>query len=109
MEKAYSYFRSQVSKAIDKSSKTRNMRRNKNIYMNCRAMQLKKRKQVLWGIHCRTHDPIDHARFARGRNVLRKLTRKLRSNYESRLASDLKQNQKHFGDTPVPDFAREVA
>ena len=96
LDDAYSFFRSTVTLAIEKSSKTRSTHRNKNIYMDRKAMQMKKKKQTLWGIHHRTHDPIDFARFARCRNELRRLTRNLRSRYESKLVSNLKQNPKAF-------------
>ena len=51
LDDAYSFFRSTVTLAIEKTSNTRSTHRNKNIYMDLKAMQMKKKKQTLWGIH----------------------------------------------------------
>ena len=64
--------------------------------MNWTAFQLRKKKKMLWSKYRLTLDAMDHARFARCKNQLRKLTRNLRQEYESRLAADLKNNPKAF-------------
>ena len=92
---AYASFKSAISEAVEKCSKTRRTR-HKNIYMNRHAMQLRKKKETLWGVYRKTLDPLDHARFTRCRNELRSLTRKLRKDYECVLAGRLKQNPKAF-------------
>ena len=56
-----------------------------NVYMNRKALQLRKRKKMLCLLdsssspavdtYCRTRDILDHARFAKCRNELRAMTR----------------------------------
>ena len=70
--------------------------KRKNLYMNRAAMQLRKRKKDLWRKYGQTQDILDHARFVRCRNQLRKLTRNLRKEYEIKLVSAIKQNPKAF-------------
>ena len=64
--------------------------------MTQEATRLKKMKRTLWALYCESLDPLHHARFARSRNQLRKLTRELRSKYEAKLVGALKQNPKAF-------------
>ena len=64
--------------------------------MNRTAMQLRKRKRMLWSGYCETYDVLAHAQFRRCRNKLRGLTRKLRKDHETRLVTDITQNPKAF-------------
>ena len=68
----------------------------KNIYMTREALKLKRKKRSLWLAYLYSKDPIDHARYTRCRNDLRRLTRNLRRDFEMRLAKDAKQNSKPF-------------
>ena len=63
--------------------------------MNRKALQLRKRKKMLWSTYCRTRDILDHARFAKC-NELRAMTRELRREHERNLVTDLRQNPKAF-------------
>ena len=59
--------------------------------MHWAAMQLRKKKKRLWTTYCQTHNLLDNIRFTRCQNQLRKLTRNLQREYETRLAADMKQ------------------
>lgn len=94
---AYTFFKDTMVKAVTSCSKRNTARhRTKNLYIDSRAIQLKKRKKVLWKRYIRTGDPIDLARFSTCRNSLRSLTRKLRRGFEKRLASRIKDDPKAF-------------
>ena len=75
---------------------TRGYPKRRNLYINSRALQLRRQKVVLWNTYVRTREPIDHARYARCRNQLRMMTRRLRAQYEEELAASMKQNPKRF-------------
>ena len=96
LEEAYGSFKKQVAEAVERCSKRKRMSSKKNIYMNRTAMQLRKKKETLWRKYTLTRDLLDHARFTRCRNQLRKLTRDLRKKYEMKLAVGIKQNPKSF-------------
>ena len=110
LEDAYEFFKGRITDAVAKCSKARKARRKKNLYINRKAWQLKKRKKSLWGAFCCTSDPLDYARFARCKNELRGLTRKLRKEHERRLVTSTKQNpfQSPSGSMPAPDSTPEV-
>ena len=68
----------------------------KNIYINGRALRLKKEKERLWMVYSQTQDILDYSRFTRCRNQLRALTRKLRRDFEEELVRNVKTNPKVF-------------
>ena len=68
----------------------------KNMYMTNEAMSMKKQKSKLWRTYTRTQNILDHGRYARIRDRLRALTRKLRREYEEKLTAELKTNVKGF-------------
>ena len=76
--------------------KGRSSKMRKNIYMTSHALKLKKEKNKLWDKYASTRDPLALARFRVSRNRLRRLTRKLRRDFEHRLASGIKSNPKAF-------------
>ena len=76
--------------------RSRTKGRTKNIYMNQTALRLRKKKRALWHEYAQTRDVIAHARYIRSRNDLRRLTRDLRTQFESRLVRDIKDNPKAF-------------
>lgn len=78
-----------VPRAPTKSAK-------KNLYMTHESLKLKKKKRSLWLTYVRSKDPIDHVRFTRCRNDLRRLTRNLRRDFEMGLVKDIKANSKPF-------------
>lgn len=71
-------------------------KKRRNLYMTQEAMTLRKRKQKLWRKYVQSQDILDHARYARVRNELRGLTRKLREEYERGLVKNVGQNPKAF-------------
>ena len=96
LEDSYDFFKSYITQALESCTKRKILRSKKNIYMNRKALQLRKRKKMLWSTYCRTRSILDHARFAQCRNELRGMTRALRREHERKLAADLKQNPKAF-------------
>ena len=72
LEESYSFFKSCINEALEGSTQRRKVRSKKHLYMNQRALQLKKNKKMLWCTYCRTGDMLDHARFVRCRNALRR-------------------------------------
>ena len=91
---AYDTFKNRIWEAVQKCSK-RKKPSAKRHFMNRSAMQLKIEEKD-WAVFCRMHDVLDHARFVRYRNQLRKLTRDLRKEYEKKLAADIKRNPRAF-------------
>ena len=96
MEEAYAAFKTRVTNAVEACSRSVSSHRRKNLYVDRTALQLKKRKKELWSKYCQSLDVIDHARFARCRNRLRALTRRLRREHEAKLAEEIKRNPKAF-------------
>ena len=59
--------------------------------MTAAALRLKNRKQRLWKRYIKTKDLYDRAIFTKTKNELRKLTRQLRTDFETKLAEESKQ------------------
>ena len=70
--------------------------KKKNSYMTAAALRLKHRKRRLWKRYIKTKDLHDHAIFTKAKNKLRKLTRQVRTDVESKLAEESKQKPKQF-------------
>ena len=70
--------------------------RRRNIYINREALRLKKKKGKLWSAYISSRDDLSYARYVRCRNDLRRLTRKLRRDFELTLTDKLKENPKGF-------------
>ena len=68
----------------------------KNMYITKQAARLKMKKTTLWKAYTHSRDDIDHARFCRCRNQLRKLARSLRKYFEHRISKEVKHNPKVF-------------
>ena len=97
VETGYEVFRDGLSSAVSACvPKARGSKSRRSIYMTSQALRLKRYKNQMWSKYVLTHDTLDLARFRRSRNDLRSLTRKLRRNFESQLATNLKQNPKAF-------------
>ena len=85
---------SEHSKACIPLAKPR--RENKNLYINQKAMRLKKLKRTMWLNYMQTRDVLDYVRFTRVRNKLRTLTRNLRATFEKQLVAEIRSNAKGF-------------
>ena len=97
LQSYYRFFKDAIGNIVAECiPPTRGHPKRRNLYMNSHAMQLRRKKEHLWNKYARTKEPIDHARFARCRNQLRSLTRRLRAQFEAELAADIKQNPKRF-------------
>jgi len=68
----------------------------KNLYSTPAVKSLSKKKRSSWDRYTASGDEVDYARYAALRNDLRKLTRKLRYEFESNLVRDVKRNPKSF-------------
>ena len=66
------------------------------LYMMAASLRLKNRKQRLWKRYIKTKDRHDHAIFTKTKNELRKLTRRLRTHFETKVAEESKQKPKQF-------------
>ena len=93
---AYSFIEKHISDLVEKHVPQAKPGKVRNLYMNKDALKLRKRKRRLWAIYAKTQDPDDHANFAACRNALRKRTRKLRCDFEARIASQAKTNPRAF-------------
>ena len=97
IEESYQFFKDSVTTAVDACVPQAKPRmKKKNLYINGKANQLKKKKGTLWRHYTRTRDPVDYARYTRCRNELRALTRNLRRDFERKLAGNIKKNPKAF-------------
>ena len=64
--------------------------------MNATALRLRKQKRTRWGEYARSKSSSDYDRYVESRNQLRKVTRRLRRDFETKLATELKTNPKAF-------------
>ena len=96
LENCYQYFKLHLANSIEVCSVKKTPRPMKNLYMTREAWKLKRKKNESWSIFSHSHDPLDYIRFSHHRSKLRKLTRKLRRDFEQKLANDMKSNCKAF-------------
>ena len=97
IEESYQFLKEFVSTAVDACVPRAKPRlKKKNLYINEKAKQLKKKKGTLWHHFTRSQDPVDYARYTRCCNELRTLTRNLRRDFEWKLAGNIKKNPKAF-------------
>ena len=73
----------------------------KNVYTNKDVIRLSKKKRSLWNEYCSTLSTLDYNRFAKVRNDLHSLTRRLKSDYEETLFQTSKQTRKYFGNMSI--------
>ena len=73
-----------------------NARKKKNIYMTNEALRKKDLKNRLWRRYKRTRSGYDYRQYVRSKNALRRLTRKLRTDFERSIAADAKTAPKKF-------------
>ena len=78
-----------IPKSIVKSKR-------KHPYINAKVFKLKYQKDRLWKKYSNSGDSLDYLRYTQKRNEIRNLTRSLRLNYESNIASNLRNNPKRF-------------
>lgn len=97
LEEKYTAFKTTVNNLVEKCVPTaRPKSKKRNLYINRTAMKLKKKKRALWQDYKHTQDPIAYAIYVRCRNDLRRLTRRLRREFEQGLAGAIKTNPKAF-------------
>ena len=70
--------------------------KRKHPYITAKVLKLKYQKDKLWKKYSFSGDSLDYLRYTQKRNEIRNLTRSLRLNYESNIASSLRNNLKRF-------------
>ena len=93
---AYTFFEKSLLGLVDQHVPKTRLGKSKNLYMNKEALKLRKKKRNLWATYSRTLDTNDLEKFNVCRNKLRKMTRKLRRDFEALLTSNIKTNPKAF-------------
>ena len=96
LDESYDFFKHNLTESIKRCSVTKKPKPMRNLYFTREAWRLRKKKNKLWAIYSQSQDLLDHARFSRCRNDLRKLTRHLRKEFEKNLALQMKANPKAF-------------
>ena len=97
IEERYNTLKTTLTKFVEKSvPMARPKSKKKNLYINRAAIKLKKKKRALWQVYQHSQDAISYAQFTRCRNQLRKMTRRLRKDFEQSLASSVKKTPKAF-------------
>ena len=66
------------------------------MYMTNEALRLKNRKNKMWKRYQATGGIYDRTSFVSAKNKLRNLTRKLRRDFETKIAQNAKDNPKQF-------------
>ncbi|XP_066292857.1 uncharacterized protein [Branchiostoma lanceolatum] len=96
-DEAYSVFKDILQASIDLHiPNTRKKACKKNLYTTSEVKRLSKKKRASWDRYTASRDVVDYARYAAIRNDIRRLTRRLRYEFESNLVQDIKQNPKSF-------------
>ena len=96
VHEAYSFFRSSLQAAIAKHIPKVRSRSCKSLYINSKAMKMKREKDCRWSAYVQSHDPIEFARHCSYCNKHRPLTRKLTSEFEQQISTELKSKPKIF-------------
>ena len=81
---------------MDNIPKRVSAKKKTNLYMTVEVLRLKNKKQRLWKQYVRTNDHYDYEKFAKSKDELRKLTRRLRVNFERNIANNIKNKPKSF-------------
>ena len=93
----YSKFIQQIDLAtMENIPKRVSAKKKTNLYMTVKALRLKNKKQRLWKRYVRTNDHYDCVKFVKSKDELRKLTRRLRVNFERNIAKNIKNKPKSF-------------
>jgi hypothetical protein len=71
-------------------------KQRKSIYLTIEAIRAKDKKNKLWKRYKISNSNYDRLRFVRAKNDLRRLTRKLRSEFERKIALEVKTAPKKF-------------
>lgn len=94
---AYQIFLSELDKSMEGCVPMKvSPRKKKSIYMSNEALKLKDQKGKLWRRYKISKTYYDRMRYKRVKNKLRSLTRKLRVEFENKIAMDIKTKPKKF-------------
>ena len=87
---SYALFKSSLDACIQEAiPMSRSPSKKRNIYINTRALQLRKKKESLWRQYVLSKKLIDYARFKHCKNVLIALTRCLQGPFVNSLNPNL--------------------
>ena len=94
----YSYFLEKLLEIVYKhsSKKISQKSKKKSVYMTNEALRMKNRKQKLWKKYHTSSNEYDRKKYISAKNGLRKLTRTLRRDFESKIARNAKDKPKQF-------------
>ena len=74
----------------------RTPRLRRNMYMTTPALRMRRRKEKQWKRYLLTGQAHHYVLYSRTRNALRRMTRKLKREFENNLVSKIKENPKSF-------------
>ena len=96
VEEAWTYFKRTLEDISNKTIPMKRVNKKKSLFMSKEALKMKKQKDKSYKKYRQTRTDADLAKYKRDRNDLRKMTRKLRADFEKKLASGLKSDAKSF-------------
>ena len=96
VEEAWTLITNAIKEVTQTVVKIKRRRKKLRPYMNNGSLALRRKKERMWNKYCQTRQTADYRNFARVRNQLRSLTRKLRYDMECKVADSIKSNQKAF-------------
>ena len=106
VEEAWLFFKAKLEEICEKTVPRKRKNNKKSLFINKEALKAKKKKDKSFRKYRLTRSEADFTRYKQDRNDLRRLTRKLRTNFEKKLASGLKGNPKAFWKYLSPDPSR---
>ena len=96
VEDAWRYVKTKLDEVCESTVPIKRSNKKKSLFINRDALKAKKKKDKSFQRYRRTRSEADLVKYKRYRNDLRSLTRKLRCNFEKKLASGLKENPTSF-------------
>lgn len=96
VQQAWDTVESALSIIIAEGVPARRPSKKKHIYINRVALSLRRKKERLWKRYLQTKQEADFSLYATASNKLRKLTRKLKYNFEKSIAESCKVDVKRF-------------
>lgn len=96
IEASWNLFKTRIEDICSQTIPNKKCKQKRSLFMTREALALKKRKDRSFKRYRQTESEEDHRKYKRDRNKLRSLTRKLRTDFEKRLVSDLKRSSKPF-------------
>lgn len=96
IEHSWNFFKTKIEEICNDTVPVHVAKKKRNIFMNREALALKKKKDKSFHKYRKSNLAGDLQKYKKKRNELRTMTRKLRIDFEKKLASDLKNSSKPF-------------